>query len=116
MRLPLVIALAMLMIAAAITHFWKTRLYLRIVPEFLPLRIPIIQLSGLLELVAGIGLCVPAYRSQAATLVFVMMIAFLPLHVWDVFRLRPAMGSKLLAWIRLPLQFVLIAWAWYVRG
>jgi uncharacterized membrane protein len=115
-RFLLTIALAILMIAAGITHFLKTRLYLRIVPQFLPLRIPIVQLSGLIELAAGIGLCIPAYRYRAATLVLLLMIVFLPLHIWDVFRERPAMGSRQLAWIRLPIQFLLIAWAWYVRG
>jgi uncharacterized membrane protein len=40
------------------------------------------------------------------------MIAFLPLHIIDVFLDNPAIGSKTLAYIRLPLQFVLIFWAW----
>jgi uncharacterized membrane protein len=115
-RPVLTILLTLLMLAAGITHFTKTRAYLRIVPEFLPSRILIVQLSGLIELAAGIGLCIPASRYPAATLVLLLMIVFLPLHIWDVFRERPAMGSRLLAWIRLPIQLLLIAWAWYVRG
>jgi len=32
----------------------------------------------------------------------------------DVFKENPAIGSHQLALIRLPLQFVLILWAWFI--
>jgi uncharacterized membrane protein len=108
----LTILMGLLMIVAGITHFLRTRLYLRIVPEFFPLRTLIVQVSGLIELAAGIGLFIPAARQIAALVVWILMIAFLPLHIWDVTRARPAMGSRGKAWIRLVLQFVLIAWTW----
>ena len=103
------------MILAGIMHFSKTNMYLRIVPGFFPFRVPIVLASGLLELVAGAGLFIPDFRQVAARLILIMMIGFLPLHIWDVFRDRPAMGSRKLALIRLPLQFLLIAWAWFIR-
>ena len=113
-RFLLTIALGAGMILAGIIHFLKTRSYLRIVPEFLPMRMGIIQVSGVLELLAGVAIFIPAWRHGAAIFIMWMMIAFLPLHVWDVFRERPAMGSHVLACIRLPVQFLIIAWAWYV--
>ena len=68
-------------------------------------------------LMAGVGLLFHSTRYDAGLAVLIMMVGFLPLHIWDVFRERPAMGSKMLAWIRLPLQGVLIVWSWYVwRG
>jgi uncharacterized membrane protein len=106
--------LSLLMIGAGVTHLYKPNLYLRIVPVFLPLRLFIVQGSGVLELFSGLGLLFPPTRRYAACCVLVMMIGFLPLHIWDVFRERPAVGSKTIAWIRLPLQFVLIAWSAYV--
>lgn len=77
----------------------------------LQLRRLIVQVSGLVELAAGIGLYIPVLRNIAALIVFILMIGFLPLHIWDVSRVRPAMGTKARAWIRLALQFVLIGWA-----
>ncbi|MHA4808802.1 DoxX family protein [Flavitalea flava] len=106
--------LGMGMILAGIMHFRKTRMYLRIIPEFFPLRIPIVLVSGVLELVTGAGLFIPVYRQHAAQLILIMMIGFLPLHIWDIFREKPAMGTRKLALIRLPLQFLLIAWAWFI--
>jgi hypothetical protein len=42
------------------------------------------------------------------------MIIFLPLHVWDVFRDKPAIGSHQIALIRLPIQFLLIFIGWFI--
>jgi uncharacterized membrane protein len=112
--LVLTLLLSLLMLGAGFTHFWKTSGYLRLVPSFLPARLLIIQLSGALELLTGLGLLFPATRRYAAFCIVIMMIGFLPLHIWDLFRERPAVGSKTAAWIRFPMQFVLIAWSGYV--
>jgi hypothetical protein len=42
------------------------------------------------------------------------MLAFLPLHLMDVFKDAPAIGSHKAALVRLPLQFVFILWAWFI--
>jgi uncharacterized membrane protein len=110
----LTILMGILLIITGSIHFLNTRSYLHIVPEFFPGRILIIQISGALELAAGIALFIPATRKMGAFVVLILMIGFLPLHIWDVFRERPAMGNKINALMRLALQFVLIAWAWYI--
>jgi len=43
------------------------------------------------------------------------MLLFLPLHIWDIFREKAAIGSHQVALIRLPIQFVLIAYAWFIN-
>jgi uncharacterized membrane protein len=108
------IALGALMTTAGIAHFAFTRKYLPIVPRWFPQRTGIVILSGLVELSAGIGLFFPQTRKEAALVVLVLMLGFLPLHTWDLFRDRPAIGPHWAAAIRLALQFVLIYWALYV--
>jgi uncharacterized membrane protein len=108
------IALGVLMTAAGIAHMIITRKYLSIVPRFLPQRMAIVVISGVIELAAGIGLFIPALRKEAALVVLALMIGFLPLHAWDLFRTRPAIGPHWVAAIRFALQFVLIYWAWRV--
>jgi len=108
------IVLGALMTLAGIAHFLLTRKYLPIVPRFLPQRTGIVILSGIVELAAGIGLFFPQVRKEAALVVLVLMVLFLPLHVWDLFRDRPAIGPHWVAAIRLVLQFVLIYWSWRV--
>jgi hypothetical protein len=43
------------------------------------------------------------------------MVLFLPLHIIDIFKETPAVGSHQAALIRLPFQFLFIAWAWYIK-
>jgi uncharacterized membrane protein len=111
------IALGVLMTVAGLAHFMVTKKYLPIVPRFLPQRMSIIVVSGVVELAAGIGLFFPAVRKESAFVVLVLMVGFLPLHAWDLFRERPAIGPRWVTVIRFALQFLLIYWAWNVwRG
>ncbi len=108
------IALGVLMTAAGLGHFIVTRKYLPIVPRFLPQRLSIVVVSGIIELGAGLGLFLPALRKEAALVIVILMIGFLPLHTWDLFRDKPAIGPHWVAVIRFALQFLLIYWAWKV--
>jgi len=105
--------LGALLILAGINHLVQPAMYAPMIPDIFP-KDPTNFATGLLELVLGIGVFIPRVRANAALGILLLMIAFLPLHVWDVFRDDPAIGSKALAYTRLPLQFVLIAWAWLV--
>ena len=102
------------MIVGGINHFLKPDMYLPFIPEMLPQK-AIIYLSGVVEIALGVGAFVPQWRSKATLGILLLMIAFLPLHVIDVFKAHPAVGNHETALIRLPLQFVLIAWAWFIR-
>lgn len=96
-----------------INHFLNPAMYVPFIPSFLPEAL-VNYGSGVLEIILGIGLFIPAYRQWAALGILLLMILFLPLHVWDVFAANPAIGSKSAAYIRLPFQFLFIAWAWWV--
>jgi len=112
-NLILTLAFAAILILAGFNHFINPKIYSPFIPDWMPLILTNI-LTGIVELGLGIGLLFKKYRKQAAFGVFLLMIAFLPLHFIDVFKDHPAIGSKTVAMIRLPLQFVLIYWAWYI--
>ena len=105
--------LGVLMILAGIQHFRDPAMYGPIIPDALPKDL-ITYISGAVEILFGAGLFFRRLRLMASMVVLILMIGFLPLHLWDVFRDEPAMGSRSLAYIRLLLQFVLIGWAWLV--
>lgn len=102
------------LILGGIAHFLKPELYDLMIPDPLP-KTAVNYLTGLVELVLGVGVFIPRYRCVATLGIFLLMIAFLPIHVIDAFRDEPAIGSKALAYVRLPLQFVLIGWAWFLH-
>jgi len=109
----LTVLFAVLLIVGGVNHFLNPGIYLPFIPAVLPALL-IIYLSGLIEVVLGVGALVPATRSLATQGILILMIIFLPLHVVDVFKDNPAIGSHQAAIIRLPIQFVLIAWAWFI--
>lgn len=106
------ILLALFMLYAGIQHFIKPDFFNAFVPEFLGYKTFIIYASGLLEIVLGVMLLIPKYKRFAATGILILMILFLPIHIWDVFSETPAIGSHKAALIRLPMQFILIGLAY----
>ena len=101
------------MIVAGINHFVKPEIYLPFIPAFLPATF-VNYSFGFLEIACGVGVFIPMFRGWATLGILGMMLIFLPLHIWDVFRQKPAIGNHEIALIRLPIQFVLIAWAWFI--
>lgn len=106
---------AIFMIFSGVQHFLKPDFYVSFVPSFLPLTKAIIYSSGVLEILLGIMLIFPKYAKQGALGVLVLMLIFLPIHVWDVFSATPAIGSHQAALIRLVVQFLFIALAWKLK-
>ncbi len=109
------ILLAIFFIYAGIQHFIKPVFYQPFVPAFLPFKTAIIYMSGVLEVLFGVLLLIPKYTKLGATGILVLLLIFLPVHVWDVFSETPAIGSQNAAYIRLPVQFLFIAWAYGVK-
>jgi uncharacterized membrane protein len=103
---------AALLLAAGINHMIHPSVYASFIPDWLPLNATN-YFTALVEIILGAGLVFPGSRRIAAIGTIMLMVFFLPFHTYDVFRSQPAIGSKLLAWVRLPLQFVLIYWAWF---
>lgn len=112
-KLILTILLATLMIFGGVNHFLKPNMYLPFIPKGLP-GLLIIYLSGVIEIAFGVGALIPKTRSWATLGILVLMIAFLPLHVIDIFKENPAIGNHQIAIIRVPVQFAVIAWAWFI--
>ena len=106
--------LAVLMLLGVYGHIANPGFYSPMIPSFIPEGFAN-WASAIAEGLIGIGLIIPTTRKWAGWGFFLLMIAFLPIHVWDVIREEPAMGTKTAAWIRLIFQFVLIYAGWVVR-
>lgn len=109
------IVLAFIMVFAGVQHFLKPTVFLDFVPSFLPYSLAVIYISGSVEIILGICLLLRKKIAKIAALgVFLLMVLFLPIHIWDVFLETPALGSHNAALIRLVLQFILIGLTWKV--
>lgn len=113
------VLLAGLMIFAGVAHFRTPGPFVGIVPSFLPAPLAIVYVSGAIEVLLGVGLLVPATVQPAAWALVAFFVAVFPANVNMAVNHLPFGGpvAPWFAWARLPLQGVLIAWAWWIaRG
>ena len=110
------IIFAAFMIFAGLQHFLNPEMYKPFVPAFLPFTMAIIYVSGVVELVLGFMMLIPKYIKTGAWGVLLLMLVFLPIHIWDVFSESPAIGSHSAALVRLPVQLLFIGIAWKIKN
>lgn len=111
------IVFGLLFVATGANHLRDPKFYESIMPPYLPWHYALVILSGIAEIVLGIGLLIPKLSAYAAWGILLLLIAVFPANVHMVMHqeLYPHVPSIAL-WLRLPLQGVLIAWAyWYTR-
>jgi|TARA_R110002051_G_scaffold101478_1_gene172299 uncharacterized membrane protein len=99
-------------IIAGIMHFIKPKVYLRIMPRYLPYHKPLVLLSGLAEIVLGMGLFFRTTKNLSIYGIIAMLILFLLVHFYMLSSEKASAGlPKWLLLIRLPIQFILMYWA-----
>lgn len=111
------IIFAVFFIVAGFNHFIDPAFYLRIVPPYLPWPQMLVVVSGMAEIVLGVGLLIPRLSRLAAWGLIGLLIAVFPANIHMAMHpeLYPTIPVSLL-WLRLPLQGLLIIWAyWYTR-
>lgn len=101
-------------IIAGIMHFIKPKVYLRIMPRYLPFHKPLVYLSGLAEIILGIGLFFNPTKEIAIYGIIAMLAVFLLVHFYMLSSKKAGAGfPKWILLLRLPLQFALMYWAFY---
>ncbi len=103
---------AIIYIVAGVNHFVSPKTYLAIMPPYIPAHEQMVMLSGVAEVLLGIGLLFPATRSMAAWGLVLLLVAVFPANVYMVTSNRFRQLPAWLRWARLPLQGVLIWWAY----
>jgi uncharacterized membrane protein len=109
--------LALVMVAAGANHFLSPEPYVRMIPAWLPAPDALVLVSGLAEIAGGLGLMLRKTRWLAAWGLIALFIAVFPANLNMAIHHLTLGGRALPAWAlwaRLPLQLVLIAWAWSI--
>lgn len=104
-------------ILAGFNHFINPDFYLRIMPPYLPFHLFLVQLSGIIEIILGILLLIPKFTKIAAWGLIALLISVFPANIYMAMNteLFPDFNPTLI-YLRLLIQFVLIAWAyWFTR-
>ena len=105
--------MSFLYLFAGLTHFRKPQMYERIMPPRIPWKRFLVYFTGVWEMMAAVLLLVPLTRAFAAWSIIVLLVVVFPanLQMAKNFR-RKKHKHYWLALLRLPLQGVLVWWAW----
>jgi uncharacterized membrane protein len=107
------------MITVGLLHFVRSSQFVQIVPAVLPHPLLLVYISGVFEIIGGVGLLIPSVSAAAAWGLILLFIAVFPANINQAINgiaIEGVPHIPALYWLRLPLQAVLIAWAWrYTR-
>ena len=105
--------MASLYIIAGINHFRSPGMYIRIIPPVFKNPKLINTFSGIAEILLGILLMFPFSKRFAAWGIIALLIAIFPANLFMFQDKKASFGlPKWILFIRLPLQIVLIYWAY----
>jgi uncharacterized membrane protein len=106
--------LTMFVMFTGVLHFVRPQPFVDIVPACLPCPLALVYISGVFEILGGIGLMIPQTRRYAAWGLIALFIAVFPANVNMALNRLPFMGEvhPVANWVRLPFQLVLIWWAY----
>jgi uncharacterized membrane protein len=110
-------ALALFFIVAGTAHFITPAPYLAIVPTYLPWPAAMVALSGVAEILGGVGVWFRTTRRAAGWGLIALLIAIFPANIHAISIGMIIGGHALPAWIlwaRLPFQLLFIAWVYRV--
>lgn len=105
--------MAVFYVNAGISHFTIPKLYLDIMPPWLPWHLEIVYFSGVCEILLGILLLPRRTRRVAAWLIIALLIAVYPANIQMFINYLNEDNPQLwIAIVRLPIQIFLVWWAW----
>lgn len=108
--------LGLLFLVAGANHFRNEAFYLKMMPPYFPWHRFWVAASGVAEIAAGLLLFIPATRVWGAWGIIAILVAVFPANIY-VFQNQHLVPAP--AWahlLRLPLQGLLIYWAWCYTG
>jgi uncharacterized membrane protein len=105
--------MALLYILAGINHFRKPEIYYKIIPPFLTNKKFINELTGLLEIMLGVYLFIPIFSNLAAISIMILLVLIFPANIYMLIDEKANLGiPKWILILRLPIQLLLILWAY----
>jgi len=97
-----------------VAHFTDPDFFVAIMPPYLPLHLELVYLSGVFEILGGVGILVSRTRRFAGWGLLALLVAVYPANIHMAMNpeLFPDMSPAML-YARLPFQFVFAGLVWF---
>ena len=108
--------LSLLFFFTGLGHFVETEAMAQMLPPWVPARVPLVHLTGVLEWALALGFFIPETRRSAGWMAMAVLIAFFPANVYAALNFVPMGGH---AWgpeyllVRAPLQVAILLWTYW---
>ena len=112
-------AMSTMLLFTAVGHFAFSRGMTMMLPDFIPFKKEVIYGTGLIEILAAIGLLIPSYRHLTSVLLIIFFVLILPANIHAAIKKIDYQkgtydGNEInYLWFRVPLQIFFIGWVWY---
>ena len=105
---------ALFFVGAGVAHFVDTAFFVSIVPPYLPSPLALVIVSGVCEILGGLGVLPAATRRLAGWGLLALLAAVYPANVHMALHPERFPGFSPAALVaRLPLQFACAVWVWW---
>lgn len=112
MKLFFAYAMGIFYIFAGSMHFISPAIYLKMMPKILPYHLALVYISGVAEILCGLGLLFQETRPLAAWATILLLIAIFPANITMAMNPELFGISPWILYLRLPLQLLLIWFAY----
>ena len=115
-------AMAFMLFFTAMGHFLFPVGMAAMIPSIFPMKTEIVYITGVMEILFGLGLLIPKTAKITAWLLILFFLAILPANIYAVmeninFQTGETDGPGVgYLWFRIPLQVFFIAWAYGCTG
>ncbi len=99
-------------IAAGFNHFINPSFYLKITPKWVPFPKIINAIVGAAEIILGLALLFESSRTYAAWGIILLLVAVFPANIYHFQKSLKKKKNIIPTLIRLPIQGLLIYWAY----
>lgn len=113
------IAMAAMLLFTAIGHFAFTKGMALMLPDFIPHRELLVYLTGIIEVVAAIGLLIPGLRNLTGWFLIAFFLLILPANIFAAIKHVDYQNADFngqgldYLWFRIPLQIIFILWIYF---
>ncbi|MFC0514393.1 hypothetical protein ACFFGT_09285 [Mucilaginibacter angelicae] len=113
------VAMMLMLWFASLGHFMFTKGMAMMMPSFIPFKVGLVYLTGVMEIILGLLLVINATRHIAGIILLIMFVIMLPANINAAikhvdFEKATYNGSGTgYLWFRIPLQLLFIAWILY---
>jgi uncharacterized membrane protein len=107
------VGLSLFFAFTAIGHFIRTEEMAAMLPASVPYRVEMVYVTGVLELLAAIGVWLPRVRKLTGVLLILMLIGLLPANIYSAINRVDFGGHEagpIYLLVRLPFQLFVIWW------